>query len=297
MRLIFILYDYVAGSMQMHGNFVIEALRRAGVNVKAMLYTDFKKPENDSIYVLVKVMQDPQKDIVKKIRSKSNSLIVYDPIDNFNWDNLKLGFHYIIANNEAHAVEIKKHTNAKTIIIPHFHTNLTRKRKEITEINTIGCIGSTIQLCGVKQIVDECILRNLKWYSAVSDNPKEVEQQTLKLDVSLIYINEEINNRGLLLKNTIAFKPTTKLINVLSYGIPCFFTPYNSYLEIVQKTPELEWFIINNIEQAFKKIDKLRSNPDLLNKMCELVFKAAEPYHLDNCHKYYRFKSTDKYII
>jgi hypothetical protein len=133
-------------------------------------------------------------------------------------------------------------------------------------------------------------MRGLKWYDAVSSTPSMIEQHTLQLDAGLIYVNTEIESRGLSYHDTISFKPTTKLINILSYGIPCLCVAYESYKEIIKKEPELEWLIIKDLDHAFSKIDKMRSKRAVLERMSDLSYNVANQYHLDNCSKYYQFR-------
>jgi hypothetical protein len=300
MRFVFIVYEAKGkprtGSQHMRGYAIVDALKRQGVETHVVTHEDLRNAPIDkhSICIIVKAITP---DIVSHAK-KRNATVVYDMIDNWNWKVLNMpqtvkgmplsfGFDVVIANNKAHAAHISKYYNGRITIIPHLHTNIHRKRKSIDVINTIGYIGLDKQFALTKEMTQYCNNNKLQWYQANGGDYQTVEQETLKLDVGLIYATNAMQSEGLNYEYVMKFKPATKLINYFSYGIPALFNPTIAFIEAIESDPKLKYLIVNTPIDIYNKINELRENNTLYKDLSNRCFSLSEIYHLDNAKRFY----------
>jgi len=285
MKFVFITYNNTTASMHMRGTMPAQALRRAGHDVYCVTHGEVENTPMDqnTICVVVKVINQDVISYIKRRRAK----IAYDMIDNWNWNNLNSNFDYVIASNESHAQHIKKFYNGKIIIIPHLHTNVARRRKSIPSIKTIGYIGMVKQFDISNEMLNFCIKRNFTWFQAGGSKIATVENETMKLDLGVIYISQAMEKLGLKYEYIRNFKPATKLTNLFSYGIPCLFNPTVSFMEVVASDPGLNFLVVRNKNEIFSKIDKLYNNFNKFKELSDRCYSIANNYHLDNADKYY----------
>lgn len=286
MKYIFILYDYGTASMNMRGIAVSESLRKAGIDARCVTNDQLNdvKFDKDTIATIIKV---PQESTINHLR-RHNAKIVFDIIDKFNWESLlKLDFDCVIAANQVHQNKISNYFKKQIVIIPHLHTNAARKQKTISTINTVGYIGQSIQFPISSDMQKYCHKRGIKWFQAGGDKAKTVEEETLNLDLGVVYIDKSIERHGLDYESVANYKPATKLTNMFSYGIPALFSPTASFMEAIAPDPVLQFLVVNSVDEIYKKVDQLRADNDLYHDLSKRCLIIAENYHIDHASKYY----------
>lgn len=290
MRYIFVLHNFTTPSQVMRGVNIAKELNRCGIEAHCVTQGDLKsiKIDKKTICIMVKVFD---KSVVNYVR-KHKGIIVYDQVDKFDdWDILKTEFDYIIACNESHIDKIKSiNSKSKVVLIPHLHV-VTKPRKFITGINTVGYVGQIIQFCMEDEIKKYCTRNRLKWYVSEGNIPKTYESETLNVDLGVIYVDDTVHKNStkhvLNYKNIVKYKPATKITNYFSYGIPCLFVPYNSFLEVIKPKPNLNYLVVNNKDEVLKKIDELRSNQQLLTSLCDDCYELGQQYNISMAKNYY----------
>lgn len=300
MRFVFVVFKSSGrprtGSQHMRGYAVIEALKRQGVETHIVTHENLQDApiDKNSVCIVIKVVMPSTVAHIKK----RGATIAYDIIDNWNWKVFNmtqternftklLAFDTVIATNKAHAAHIAKYHNGKIVIIPHLHTNVNRKRKGLNDIKTIGYIGQNEQFALTKEMTQYCNNNGLQWYQTNGGDYQTVEQETLKLDVGLIYATNAMQSEDLNYEYVMKFKPATKLINYFSYGIPALFNPTVSFMEAISSDPVLKYLVVNTPEDIYKKINELRENIELYKDLSNRCFSLSETYHLDNAKRFY----------
>lgn len=290
MRYVFILHNFTTPSQVMRGINIAAELNRCGIEARCVTQGDLKsvKVDRKTVCVMVKVFD---KAVVNYVR-KHKGIMVYDQVDKFdNWDNLKTNFDYIIACNESHVNKIKSiNSKSKIVLIPHLHA-VKKPRKIITKIDTIGYVGQIIQFCMENEIEKYCMHNKLKWYVSEGNMPKTYESETLNVDLGVIYVDDTVHKNStkhvLNHKNIMKYKPATKITNYFSYGIPCLFVPYDSFLEVIKPKPDLNYLVVNSKKEVLEKIDELRSNSKLLASLCDDCYELGQQYNISKVKSYY----------
>ena len=287
MRFVFIGHNYETASMHMRGVSITNALNKQGIEAHYTINEKIKtvKVDKSTVCVFIKVVWP---DTLARVKA-AGARLVYDIIDNWTWSNLNHPFDYVIASNEAHKAHIESLVGKKkrVVIIPHLHTNPTRKRKTINNLNTVGYIGMDKQFAMTNEAIDYCKKAGLKWFQAAGGDAKCVERDTMMLDLGLVYAAPEMGQYGLKYDYVVKYKPATKLTNLFSYGIPALFNPTTAFLEVVAQDEELRYLVVNSKEEIYKKIWELKNDPKKLRFLSDHCFALAEKYHMDHAREYY----------
>ena len=131
-----------------------------------------------------------------------------------------------------------------------------------------------------------CEKNNLKWYQSqpsVSDN----ENHTLKIDLGCINFTGDKERIGGTITVT---KPSAKLLNLFSYGIPTLFSPYESYIDAIASYGfnDLLWCCCSTKEAMFDKINILIKDDKLYKELSDQAFDLSKNYHISNTMYIYK---------
>ncbi|HAX79712.1 MAG TPA: hypothetical protein DCY88_28725 [Cyanobacteria bacterium UBA11372] len=77
-------------------------------------------------------------------------------------------------------------------------------------------------------------------------------------------------------KITYTNKPASKLINCWRAGVPAILTPETAFL--AERKTELDFLIVESLEEAIAAVKKLKSDPELYGAMVENCLKRAEEF-------------------
>lgn len=269
----------------MRGLAITKALKKAGFDAQYINNDQLNdvQIDDDTIGIIVKI---PYLDTIKHLRN-CNAEIVFDPIDNWKWGNLQFGYDIILANNKVHARQLARFFNGKIVIIPHLHTNINRLRKKTSIIKMIGYIGSPKQFGMTEEMKTYCAENDLEWFQTSSDNTEIVNEVTQKLDIGVIYLDKSMERFGLNYNNVVTYKPATKLINVLSFGIPCLFTPTVAFMEVVDMDKALDFLVVRSKKEVYEKINALKDDASLYQNLADRCAAVSEYFHTDNAVEYY----------
>jgi hypothetical protein len=286
-KFVFVIYNNETASMHMRGIAVSKALNRHNIESQCITNEQISKVNIDenTICVIIKV---PFERTISHIK-KHNGKIAFDPVDSWDWNRLKFDHDIVIAAHDKHANHMAQFYKGPIISIPHLHTNVNRTRKKVGQISTVGYVGQHLQLTAGIELKEYCRLNKLKWHMANKKTHSEIEKETLTIDIGVVYVDKSVEDRGLNLNynNIIDFKPTTKMMNFFSYGIPCIVNDgYYSFGQVINADKDMSWLSVKDKHDLLKKISLLRDRKlySILSNKC---YAAAEPYHLDNAVEYY----------
>jgi len=172
--------------------------------------------------------------------------------------------------------------------IRHLHSNFdlnnnkgqSQVRKKIDQIATVGYMGLPGQIDENYKIIDLITKTGLGWYQA-SPNPMNNNYHTQLIDCQIVHLNKESSLSKLLMK------PHNKMMNCFSFGIPCVFSPYSSYMETVRGIESLEWLAADTVENKISKILNLAQDQHLLSTVTKHAFELSLDYHVskyENCY-------------
>ena len=286
MRFVFIGHNYETASMHMRGISIANKLNKQGIEAHYTINEKIKhaKLDGKTVCVFIKVVSPDTYARAKQ----AGSHLVYDIIDNWTWSNLNHSWDCVIASNDAHKAYIESLGKKRVVVIPHLHTNVARRRKDINSIRTVGYIGLAKQFGATHEAADFCKKAGLRWYQATGSDAKTVEQETMTLDLGLIYATPAMNQSGLKYDYVVKYKPATKLTNLFSYGIPALFNPTTAFLEVIEQDEKLQYLVVNSKEEMFKKVWELKNDPKKLKIISDHCYGIAEKYHMDRASEYYK---------
>jgi hypothetical protein len=270
------------------------------VRYSKFLPKDFEK--ND-IVIFVKDFTHP--DI--KVAKQKGCIVVYDPIDDQNIFNSEI-FDIVISSSKSHADVLIKRCNLdskKIISIDHLHTNTFRKKtkeRKKEEIVTIGSV-TPVRNLGIRE--DDCnLLKNF-----IASENAVIKEFT---DTNYILSNDfreviNLHERYVCLDIGLALydfsmepsrkkeKPSTKLSAFSSYGIPAVLTYQESYSNVIEIFPELENYVVFDIEQVKKILKKLILDFDYYLYSKNLFDEIGEFFHMKNSYKLYVEQINETY--
>ena len=287
MKIIFVLQNLSSGSAYMRGILPTIGLRLSGLEADYVVAESFNpaKVNNSDIVVFVKYDNYNQSIVAKE----SGAKVFLDVVDSKkHWKRHKEHLDGLIVNTKSQ-IEIMKNIDKfdKPIIkIPHIMTNFLSNyegqvRKQIPkEIKTIGYLGVSKTFTDMFLFEQFCKDSKLEWYV---DQPSINTNQnsTLKLDLGCIHYLGDTERVG----GTISIsKPSGKLINMFSYGIPVLFTPYESYLDEIGNSEfsGLLWCCCNTAAAMFDKVNILRNNWDFYKELSDEAYEFSKKYHVSN---------------
>jgi hypothetical protein len=71
-------------------------------------------------------------------------------------------------------------------------------------------------------------------------------------------------------------KPASKLVNAWKAGVPAILTPESGFVDL--RKSELDFLIVNSIEEAISAVAKLKNSPELYTSMVNNGLKRAEEF-------------------
>lgn len=161
------------------------------------------------------------------------------------------------------------------VLIPSHHINQERFKRERTEINTAGYIGSPSP-------------EAIKMYEDIGVELGEVGfdlrtcfNYKTRQDAIDLYRNIDIFVIGDWVGDDSPHKIPTKIINAASFGIPTIAYPLVGY-------KELEGYYVpsRNVDELKTEILKFKDE-DYYKKWSSRVLEMAEPYHISNISQLY----------
>ncbi len=284
MNYVFIVQNRL-GSAVMRGIAVARALRVAGVSARCVTPDQLRKARisRDTVGILVKA---PHPWAINHLR-RHKATVVFDPVDTLEWHHVGRDYDIVLANNQVHADRISTLFKGDVVVVPHLHTNVQRVRKDVKEIQTVGYVGLPQQFSITAAMKAYCAKKKLRWRQGRSEVTRTVNKMTMKLDLGVIYLDESIERYGFSLHHAVTYKPATKLINVLSFGIPCLFTPTVAFMEVVDLEPALRFLVVDSVDQLHEKIDALVADKDLYGELAKRAVAASEHFHMDRAKEFY----------
>ena len=293
MSLVFVIDSMHAGNAYIRGILPVKGMKRHSIDARFEVASEFKPSSvsKDDTVVFVKYDRLGQSGEVKKTGAK----VVLDVVDSKkHWKQHRNNLDALIVNTDTQSTIIKSRDCFEREIfkIPHIITNfeddlIGQKRKALPEkINTIGYLGVDKTFTEMNSFADFCDKNNLRWHSS-QPSIHSNESETLRLDLGCIYFIGDEERVG----GTISIsKPSAKLINLFSYGIPALFSPYESYLDAISSTGYLDllWCCCNTKEAMFDKIKILSENRDLYKSLSDQAFEMSKHFHISNTLKVYK---------
>lgn len=291
MRYTFCTIDHVAATAWLRAGLIV-AYQHAIGNSKKFRWVFGKNNIEDSLsnatkddcFIFIKRFNNEiYSDTLLRARDKCGKIIL-DTSDDFSEENLGIWTQIndaVICDTNS-AVSVLDNQGFKNIIkIDHIHSNCTKefsqKRKRINALNVAGYVGLPQQLSNSEKISSFFTKRGLAWYQA-SPNISNNEYHSAILDLGIIYHDEKMKLR---------LKPHNKLMNLYSYGIPVFFSPYESYLEVTKEVPELQQMCVSSCEEIFSKFEELFYNQNF-QKNSNAAFELSKNYHVTQYERCYR---------
>lgn len=80
-------------------------------------------------------------------------------------------------------------------------------------------------------------------------------------------------------------KPASKLINAWKVGVPAILTPESAFVDL--RKSELDFLIVNSIEEAISAVAKLKNSPELYTSMVNNGLKRVEEFSDEKITKYW----------
>jgi hypothetical protein len=99
------------------------------------------------------------------------------------------------------------------------------------------------------------------------------------LDLGCIHFTDDKQRVGGTITNT---KPSAKLLNMFSYGIPVLFTPYESYLDAISLSgfEDLYWCCCSSKHSMYDKISILSKDSEFYKHLSNLSYDLSRNYHI-----------------
>jgi len=293
MRIVFVLDGLKVGNAYIRGIIPTIGMKNEAVPAEYVVANNFNPSgaRKDDVVVFVKYDRLGQAQAVKKTGAR----VILDVVDSKkHWKQHRDHLDGLIVNTQTQAEIIKNRDNFDKPIfkIPHILTNFKKDlqgqvRKQIPDkIKTVGYLGVPQTFTDMHLFQNFCSQNNLSWYTSQPSIDSN-ESATLKLDLGCIYFCGDVDRIG----GTISIsKPSAKLLNLFSYGIPALFSPYESYLDEIGKSdyPDLLWGCCNTPAAMFDKIKILKDNPKFYRELSNQSYEMSRKYHISNTVKIYK---------
>ena len=291
--LIFILDGLKYGNAYIRGILPTKGLANHDIPVKYIVANQFDPTSvgKDDVVVFVKYDRLSQSKVVKE----SGARVVLDVVDSKkHWKQHRDYIDALIVNTKSQVEIIKRRDGFDKPImkIPHIITNFSsdlkgQNRKNAPDkLSVLGYLGVPDTFTNMKLFEDFCLQNDYAWRTeqpSIDTN----ELATLQLDLGCIYYTGDKPRVGGTLSIS---KPSAKLINLFSYGIPALYTPYESYLDEVGASgyADLLWGCCNTPAAMFDKINILRDNMDFYNDLSNQAYDMSRKYHISNTKQIYK---------
>lgn len=293
MSLIFVIDNLYAGNAYIRGILPVKGLQKNNIDANFIVASEFNPSSmtKEDTVVFVKYDRLFQSAAVKKAGAK----VILDVVDSKkHWKMHREHLDGLIVNTDTQMRIIRTRDKFEKPIfkIPHITTNFNSNlegqlRKPIPKkIANVGYMGVDKTFSEMDEFIKFCNNSGLRWHNA-QPSIKTNELETLRLDLGCIYyIGDEERIGG-----TISIsKPSAKLINLFSYGIPALFSPYESYLDAIASTGYLGllWCCCNTKEAMFDKMKILMEDHDLYSELSNKAFEMSKHFHISNAENIYK---------
>ncbi len=291
--LIFVLDGLKYGNAYIRGILPVKGMESHKVDAKYVVANQFDPTSvsRDDVVVFVKYDRLSQSKIVKDTGAR----VVMDVVDSKkHWKQHRDYIDALIVNTKSQIEIIKRRDSfdKPTMKIPHIITNFHddmkgQTRKEIpSKLSTIGYLGVPETFTNMPAFREFCAKNGFIWKTeqpSIDTN----ELHTLQIDLGCIHYTGDVERVGGTL--TIS-KPSAKLINLFSYGIPALFTPYESYLDEIGNSnyTDLLWGCCNTPSAMFDKVNILKDNMDFYRDLSDQAYDMSRKYHVSNTVEIYR---------
>lgn len=293
MSLIFVIDSLHAGNAYIRGVLPVKGMQNCAIDARFEVASNFNPASvsSEDTVVFVKYDRLGQSSDVKKTGAK----VILDVVDSKkHWKLHRDSLDGLIVNTDTQMRIIRSRDKFDKPIfkIPHIITNFNsdlvgQVRKELPKkLINVGYMGVDKTFSDMDFFASFCRENNLKWYSA-QPSIHSNESETLRLDLGCIYYVGDEERVG----GTISIsKPSAKLINLFSYGIPALFSPYESYLDAIALTghTDLLWCCCNTKEAMFDKIKILIDNYNLYKSLSAQAFEMSKYFHISNTENIYK---------
>lgn len=287
MSLIFVIDSLHAGNAYIRGILPVKGLQKNNIDAQFVVASEFnpRSPSSKDTVVFVKYDRLGQSAQVKQ----SGARVILDVVDSKkHWKAHRENLDGLIVNTDTQMRIIRSRDNFKKPIfkIPHIVTNFAddlegQTRKKLPQsIKSIGYLGVDKTFSEMDKFINYCNENNLSWHTS-QPSIHSNESETLRLDLGCIYYVGDEERIGGTISSS---KPSAKLINLFSYGIPALFSPYESYLDAIATTghTELLWCCCNTKAAMFDKIKILMENHDLYTELSNKAFEMSKFFHISN---------------
>ena len=252
--------------------------------------SDLKKAD------IIWIIKSFDEELAKRAK-KFGKIVVFDPVDNFQWDadHCKTHSKYvdaIIAGSFKHKKKLEELSKKPVYYVQHHHSNHYNKVKQIDKIKTIGYLGQPFQFEIQQEIDNYCSKHNLKFFS--KSPTKKHAEEAMKLDLFIIFIDLDkkrtkkkvdkvhhnyVDNN---LDNILDFKPAQKFLLPLSVGVPCVSVPYSSYKDVTKEAlgDENAYPFVNNKVEALVLMEKIRTNKQYRDELIAKGLRIANRFNV-----------------
>ena len=233
-----------------------------------------EKALNYKIIIYVKLLPTVKE---MEILNRKNIIQIVDLLDNYNEKNIikRLKFiNFFIAASITHKAWIYKRYFKKTYLIPHHHFNATNKKNTIKKKGplNIGYVGDK------KFWKFNKFIQRFKEHTIIKDiNFNNLHQVYSSLDVATAARKDS---------NKLSLNSNLKLLNYMSYGIPCVASPESSFLEIARHGKECLY--AQNDKEFLLFTDLLLNDYKLRKEISCNAHKVAKNFTKANVIKIYK---------
>lgn len=293
MSIIFVLDNLVAGNAYIRGMLAVMGMKAKSIDAKYVVANDFNPKtvnENDTV-VFVKYDRLGQSSEVKKKGAK----VVLDIVDSKkHWLIHRDNLDALIVNTESSKSIIRNRFDFKKPIfkIPHILTNFSKdlkgqKRKSLpSKPRTLGYIGVSETFTDAKFFENFCNSNNLRWNQRGA-SVRTNETSTMTIDLGCINFNHESDRIGGTYTMT---KPSAKMLNLFSYGIPALFSPYESYIDAISSHGyhDLLWCVCGSKHAMIDKVKILIEDQELYKTISNMSYELSKNFHISNTVNIYK---------
>lgn len=162
----------------------------------------------------------------------------------------------------------------KIVVIPQHHCNFERAKRTRKEVSVVGFIGHSDLFRGVPDELRQGLKERGLTYVKYSDfhAREDVVNFYKNIDVQIVWRNYKGITRTPL-----------KLVNGASFGIPTI-----ALEDYFWEDMKDSYYKVNSVEEFFTKLDNLRSDSELYQKMSHSCLEESEKYHIENIAKLYQ---------
>jgi glycosyltransferase involved in cell wall biosynthesis len=278
-RTLFVCRRHGLGSAQVRAVQIAEALGCPTLSVRQLT------PEAAAGFdAIVYVKTFPDRAVLERIRRKGVKQ-VFDPVDEYRWWKIWARRSFVdafIGANLTHAIWLEKRFGAPAVELPHHHCNFEELRiPPRRSPPTLGYIADAKRWRANRRIA-----RRLGLPLVTSLNQSQGRQGLAEL-----YLAVDIGFEFRKASTDRRFKPATKVVNFMSYGIPSVLGFETGYTEVALHGEHCLY--AHSPREMVLLLERLARDADLRVRMGEAGFEAARRYHIREIAGRYRAFLSD----